>query len=575
MTLDLSLLPREYPRRYLPEGLTFASWNDLEPFFRELEERELKTAAQAERWLQDLSELLSVASEERSVRYIRMTCDTANKEYERAYLQFVEEIEPKLKPVMQSLMKRLVESPAAGVLPEDRYAVLLRSFRNRVELFREENVPLEVEEEKLSQHYEKITGAMTVTINGKELTLQQAAKYLEDPDRGVRRDAWEKISERRLRDRDELDGLFDELLSLRQRIAANAGFKDYRAYAFRKRERFDYGPEDCLSFHAAVERQVVPVLVALQERRKAELGVKRLRPWDLDVDPSGKPPLRPFTKAEELVEGVAEIFRRLDPELGELFSILPRYGLLDLESRKGKAPGGYQETLEERRLPFIFMNAVGRHGDLRTLLHESGHAFHTLLSRREPLIFLRRSPLEFAEVASMSMELLTHPHWEVFYAPEDADRARRQHLEGIVMLLCWIATVDAFQHWLYTHPEHTQKERAKAWTELRRKFGGIVDWEGYEEALGWEWHRQLHIFLYPFYYIEYGIAQLGALGIWTQSLRDQKEALGNYKKALSLGGSKPLPELFRAAALDFDFGERAVSQASARLRDVLTRSWGS
>ena len=567
--MDLGALPREYPRRYLPKDFTFASWEELEPFFRELEGRGLRTAAEAEEWLHDLSELLAAIFEERSVRYIRMTCDTANKEYEQAYLKFVEKIEPKLKPVMRSLMKKFIETPVAGELPEDRYFVLLRSFRNQVELFREENVPLEVGEEKLSQRYQKLTGAMTVTLRGKELTLQQAAKYLEDPDRGVRRDAWEKIAERRLRDRDELDGLFDELLSLRQRIAANAGFGDYRAYAFRKRERFDYTPEDCLSFHAAVERHVVPVLVALQERRKAELGVKRLRPWDLDVDPSGKPPLRPFTKAEELVEGVAEIFRQLDPELGELFSVLPRYGLLDLGSRKGKAPGGYQDTLEERRLPFIFMNAVGRHRDLLTFLHESGHAFHTLLSRDEPLIFLRWPPMEFAEVASMSMELLTHPYWEVFYAPEDAARARRQHLEGIVTLLCWIATVDAFQHWLYTHPEHTQKERVKVWTELRRRFGGIVDWEGYEDALGWEWHRQLHIFLHPFYYIEYGIAQLGALGLWGEAQRDRAGALEAYKRALSLGGSRPLPELFRAAGLEFGLGEEVVSQAAEVLRDRL------
>ncbi len=554
---------------FVAEDFRLRSWDDLEPCFAKLKGRPLETKEDAERWLADLSELLSVIFEERSVRYIRMTCDTANGEYERAYLRFVEEIEPKLKPAMQRLMEKFVRSPAAGELPEDRYFVLLRSFRNQVELFREENVPLEVQEQKLTQRYQKITGAMTVTIKGQELTLQQAARYLEDPDRGVRRDAWEKIAERRLRDRDELNGLFDELLSLRQRIAANAGFDDYRAYAFRKRERFDYTPGDCEAFHAAVERYVVPVLVSLQEKRKAELGVKRLRPWDLEVDPSGKPPLRPFEDTKELVEGVSEIFERLDRELGELFSILPRYRLLDLESRKGKAPGGYQATLAERRLPFIFMNAAGRHRDLRTLLHESGHSFHTLLSREEPLIFLRRPPLEFAEVASMSMELLTHPHLDVFYSREDLERARRQHLEGIVTLLTWIATVDAFQHWIYTHPRHTSKERAKVWAELRRRFGGIVDWEGYEEVLGWEWHRQLHIFLYPFYYIEYGIAQLGALGILEMAQRDRAGTLERYKRALSLGGSRPLPELFRVAGIEFDLGERSVSRAGALLRDVL------
>ncbi len=569
MPLELERLPRGYPRKFVAEDFRLNGWSDLEPYFGDLMARPLGAVEEAERWLADLSELLSVIFEERSVRYIRMTCDTANGEYERAYLRFVEEIEPKLKPAIQRLMEKFVQSSAAGKLPEDRYFVLLRSFRNQVELFREENVPLEVEEQKLTQRYQKITGAMTVTIKGRELTLQQAARYLEDPDRGVRREAWEKTAERRLRDRDELNRLFDELLSLRQRIAANAGFDDYRAYAFRKRERFDYTPGDCEAFHAAVERYVVPVLVSLQEKRKAELGVKRLRPWDLEVDPSGKPPLRPFEDTKELVEGVSEIFEGLDRELGELFSILPRYRLLDLESRKGKAPGGYQATLAERRLPFIFMNAAGRHRDLRTLLHEAGHSFHTLLSREEPLIFLRRPPLEFAEVASMSMELLTHPHWDVFYSREDLERARRQHLEGIVTLLTWIATVDAFQHWIYTHPGHTSEERAKVWAELRWRFGGIVDWEGYEEVLGWEWHRQLHIFLYPFYYIEYGIAQLGALGIWEKAQRDRAGALEAYKRALSLGGSRPLPELFRAAGIEFDLGERSVSRAGALLRDVL------
>ncbi|NOX44365.1 MAG: M3 family oligoendopeptidase [Caldiserica bacterium] len=567
--LALERLPREYPRRYLPDDLRVSAWGDVKPFFRELEARPLDTAAEAEEWLRDLSELLSAVLEERSIRYIRATCDTTDEAAEALYLRFVTEIEPELKPALQRLREKLVGSPAATTLPGERYFTLLRSFRNAVEIFREENVPLEVEEERLSQRYRKLTGAMTVTIKGEELTLQRAARYLEDPDRDVRRDAWERIAERRLRDRDELDGLFDELLALRRRIAANAGFGDYRAYAFRKRERFDYAPDDCAAFHAAVERHVVPVLVALQERRRAELGVKRLRPWDLAVDPSGKPPLRPFEAAEELVEGVAEIFRRLDPELGELFSILPRLGLLDLESRVGKAPGGYQATLAERRLPFIFMNAVGRHGDLRTMLHEAGHAFHTLLSRDEPLIFLRRPPLEFAEVASMSMELLTHPHWEVFYSAGDADRARRQHLEGIVALLPWIATVDAFQHWVYTHPDHTREEREEAWVSLRKRFGGIVDWTGYEEALRAEWHRQLHIFLYPFYYIEYGIAQLGALGIWGTAQRDPLTALGNYKRALSLGGAAPLPGLFGAAGLEFGLGAEPVSRAASLLRERL------
>jgi oligoendopeptidase F len=569
MPLDLKLLPQDYGRKFLPEGLSLESWEDIEPYFSELERKPLADAAQAERWLLELSELLAAVFEERSIRYIRMTCDTADKEAQGQYLRFVTEVEPHLKTSLQRLRERFVKSPGAAALPRERYFVLLRSFKNAVELFREENVPLEVEEAKLSQRYQRVTGAMTVEFRGEELTLQRAARYLEDPDRRVRRDVWEKVAERRLRDKDELEEIFDELFALRKRIAAHAGYACYRDYAFRKRERFDYGPEECREFHAAVERHVVPLLVKLQERRRRELGVGRLRPWDLEVDPGGNPPLRPFSRAEELVAGVGEIFRRLDPELGELFAVLPRHGLLDLESRKGKAPGGYQATLTERRLPFIFMNAAGRQRDLRTLLHEAGHAFHTLLSREEPLIFLRRAPLEFAEVASMSMELLTHPEWRVFYSGEELERARREHLEGIVTLLAWVATVDAFQHWLYTHPDHTREERREAWTALRGRFGGVVDWTGYEEVLGWEWQRQLHIFLYPFYYIEYGIAQLGALGLWEAWLGDPATALGNYKEALSRGGRDPLPELFRAAGLSFDLGAPLVARAAARLGEAL------
>ncbi|MGY4706508.1 M3 family oligoendopeptidase [Candidatus Bipolaricaulota sp. J31] len=565
--LDLEGLPRDYPRLYLPEDLRVSAWDEVEPFFRELEMRSLATTAEAETWLRDLSELLSAVLEERSLRYIHMTCDTTDQRAEQLYLRFVTKIEPKLKAVLQRLREKFVGSPAAASLPEERYCVLVRSFRNEVELFREENIPLEVEEKKLAQRYQKITGAMTVEFRGKELTLQQAAKYLEDPDRDVRREVWERIAERRLRDKEELDDVFEELLSLRRRIAANVGFPDYRTYAFRKRERFDYTPEDCIAFHVAVERHVVPLLVRLQEKRQRELGVKRLRPWDLEVDPRGRPPLRPFESTAELVEGVAEIFRRLDPELGEKFSVLTCFGLLDLESRVGKAPGGYQATLAERRLPFIFMNAAGRHRDLRTLLHESGHAFHTLLARDEPLIFLRRPPLEFAEVASMSMELLTHPHWVVFYPGEDLRRAHRQHLEGIVTLLCWIATVDAFQHWIYTHPDHTRTEREETWAALRERFGGTIDWKGYEEVLRAEWHKQLHIFLHPFYYIEYGIAQLGALGLWSVYLEDRDKAVEGYKRALALGGSKPLPELFRAAGLEFGLGDGPVSRAASIIRE--------
>ena len=569
MVLDPRRLPRDYPRRFVPEALDAGDWTQLEPLFDELERRELSTPEALERWLLDRSELTAVIREEGTVRYIRMTCQTDNPDYEKAYLHFVEEIEPKLKPRFHRLDELYVRSPARARLPEARYLVLDRKLRNSVELFREANVPLETEEEKLGQRYQKITGAMTVRYDGREQTLQQMARYLEEPDRAVRQEAWELIVERRLRDKDELDEIFDELLRLRQQIAENAGFANYRDYAFKKRERFDYTPEDCEEFHEAVERHVVPLMRALQRRRQAELGVKELRPWDLNVDPEGKPPLRPFSSAKELVEGCCEVFSRVDPELGAQFGRLAELGLLDLESRKGKAPGGYQATLEERRLPFIFMNAVGRDSDVRTLLHEGGHAFHTFAVRDEPLVAYRHAPLEFAEVASMGMELLSAPHLDVFYSPADADRSRRRHLETIVTLLCWIATIDAFQHWLYTHPGHPREARLAKWVELHERFGGLESWAGYEDALRWGWQRQLHLYLHPFYYIEYGIAQLGALGLWLRSQQNYEEAVRLYRRALALGGSRPLPELFEAAGLPFDFGEGAVSRAAAGLERAL------
>ncbi|MGQ9734691.1 MAG: M3 family oligoendopeptidase [Candidatus Bipolaricaulia bacterium] len=571
--LQLHRLPQDHPREFLPKELDLGRWEALEPFFAELEGRRLDSQAALERWLLDWSELEAALDEEGTIRYIRMTCQTDDPERERAYLHFIEEIEPKAKPRFQRLRERYVQSPARtglASMPASFYYVLDRSIANRVALFREENVPLEKEEAKLAQQYQKVTGAMTVYFRGKERTLQQMARYLEEPERRIRRAAWELTEERRLQDRERLDEIYDELLALRERIAKNAGFANYRDYAFRNRERFDYTPEDCLRFHRAVEEELVPLMRELQLKRQKELGYKRLRPWDLLVDPKDRPPLRPFKAAEELLQGCEEIFSRVGEELGRAFRRLRELGLLDLESRKGKAPGAYSATLAEKRLPFIFANAVGRDDDLRTMLHESGHAFHALAAREQPLHRYRHSPLEFAEVASMGMELLGGEHISIFYKKkEEALRSKREHLERIVRLLPWVATIDAFQHWIYTHPGHSRKERREKWLELRHRFGGIEDWKGYEEALENQWQRQLHLFEVPFYYIEYGIAQLGALGVWQRAKSDPQGAIAAYHRALGLGGSRPLPELFAAAGLRFDFSGGTVSGAARALRAEL------
>ncbi|MDW8110565.1 MAG: M3 family oligoendopeptidase [Candidatus Bipolaricaulota bacterium] len=570
--LDLSRLPKPYPRRFVPQNADMGDWAQIEPLLDELERRSPKNGQELEQLLLDFSELASAIYEEGAVRRIRMTCQTDNEEYKKAFLHFVENIEPKLKPRLHQFRVKYVQTAARKELPQARYLVFDRSTVNAVELFREENVPLETEATKLGQKYQTISGAQTVHFDGREQTLQQMAKYLEETDRTLRQSAWEKSEERRLQDRDALNALYDELIEIRQQIARNAGFANYRDYVFRARERFEYTPEDCFRYHQAVERHIVPLMRQLQRERQEKLGLKELRPWDLSVDVEGRPPLRPFGNAQQLIDGCQKIFSQLDSELAEQFRQMAELNLFDLESRKGKAPGGYQATLAERRLPFIFMNAVGRDGDLRTMLHESGHAFHTMATRQEHFWPYRHAPTEFAEVASMSMELLSKPYWTVFYTEDEAQRSSQEHLRGIVSLLAWVATIDAFQHWIYTHPRHTVAEREAYWLELRRRFGGIESWAGYEDAQKNFWQRQLHLYLYPFYYIEYGIAQLGALQLYARAKSDPREALTAYKRALALGGSRPLPELFKAAELKFDFGEETVKRAAELLRAELLMS---
>ncbi len=551
-------LDQTFPRRFVPQDADIGAPAQVERLFQRLLAVQPESPQALERWLEDTSEVASVVDEERSRRYVAMTCQTDDPERERAYLSFMEEVVPRIKPLAFEVEKAYLASPYRRQLTP-RYALFDRMTENRVSLFRSENVPLETEEAKLKQQYQKITGAMTVIFRGTEHTLQQMARYLEETERGVRGEAWELVARRRLQDREQLDEIFDQLLALRSQIARNAGFADYRAYAFRARERFDYTPEDCLRFHDAIEHAVLPLVRRLHAERRAALGVETLRPWDLDVDSLGRPPLRPFETVDSLASGVEEIFRRVEPDLGRQFRFMRDRGLLDLESRKGKAPGGYQSSMDEQRVPFIFMNAVGMDGDLRTLLHEGGHAFHMLAARAEPLIDYRHAPLEFAEVASMGMELLASPYLSQFYAdPADAQRSTRDMLERTVYLFPWIATIDAFQHWLYTHPGHSREERRGAWVRTFRRFAPDVDFSGYDDALDSLWHRQLHIFLAPFYYVEYGIAEVGALQVWRRAREDHAAAVRQYRAALALGGREPLPRLFAAAGAEFDFSAHTL-----------------
>jgi oligoendopeptidase F len=549
-------LDEAFPLRWIPKTLDFDDWKQLEPLFNDLEKSAKTKDLKA--WLQDWSEFESAWNEESSRRYVAMTCDTENAEKEKKYLHLETVIGPLAKPRWQTLKKLYLDHPKRKSLPKNVYGVMDRFIANEFELYREENIALEAKDAELRQKYQKITGSMTVTYDGKEQTLQQVARHLEENDRARRQEVWELIAKRRLQDCPALEDLYDEMVKVRTQIGRNAGFKDYRDYTFRARGRFDYTPKHCFDFHRANEKAVVPALRRRHERRRKLLGVDPLRPWDLAVDPEGRAPLRPFKTMKELMDGCGRIFKKVHPDFAKMFDYIRKKDYLDLDSRKGKAPGGYQTVFEVERVPFIFSNSAGLHGDVETLLHEGGHSFHSIQCRHLEPRFNRDYPTEFAEVASMGMELLGQPYLEEFYPKKEADRARAHHLEGLLSTYAWVATIDAFQHWVYTDPDHSRVDRKNAWLDLRRRLGGAEDWTGYEELKAYNWHRQLHLFTVPFYYIEYGIAQTGALQVWRNAKKSRKNAIAKYRAGEALGWTRPLPDLFKAAGLKFDFGEKTI-----------------
>lgn len=546
---------------FVPDDLDASKWENLEPLTRDLLERELSCSGCLENLISDSSKLAEHVSETGALLYIGMTCDTESEEKKGSFLEFVSNVRPKLSEFSDSLNRRIVNHPSVDDLPE-RYDLMLRGMRNDIEIFRKENIPLGVRQTELVTEAQSINGAMTVDFHGEEMTFPQMSKFLESNDRTERQAAWTTMAERRMEDNERLSEIFDELISIRHQIALNAGFESYTQYMFRAMHRFDYTIEDCLEFHDSVESVCIPILNEINMNRKAGLGISELRPWDVNEkggsgpDIHGKDPLRPFHTVEEMVEKLSEMFNEISEDLGGKFDRLVEMDTLDLDTRKGKAPGGYQYYLEKSRVPFIFMNAAGLQGDLETMIHEAGHAFHSLYCGHLELIDERDYPIEFAEVASMSMELLTQPWWDKFYEnEEDAARARRTHLEGVVFLLPWIATIDSFQHWIYANPGHSREERAEVWLSIRDKFGSDMNWTGHTDFREVSWQQQGHLFGVPFYYIEYGIAQLGSLQLWKTQMEDPQKALNDYANAMSLGNTKTLPELFEAADLKLGFDE--------------------
>jgi oligoendopeptidase F len=556
-------IPQRPPRQFLSESFQVKTWVELKPYFDKLLERNIGSAEDLRQWFQDRSELESAISEDLGWRYIKMTCYTEDKALLERYQEFVENIQPKIAPVSDQLNRKVADSPFLGPLAkEEGYAILIRNLKKDMEIFREENVPLFTEINLESQKYAQLNGAMTIAWKGQELTLQQASVLLQETDRSVREEVYQLITERRLRDKETLDGLYTKLIELRHKVAVNAGFANFRDYMFKSYGRFDYTPQDCFNFHEAVSSEVVPLLEELAEKRKEEMKVASLRPWDKAVDPLGRPPLKAFNGGKDLTTKGIEVFRRLDPFLGDCLTTMEAMGHLDLESRKGKAPGGYNYPLAEIGIPFIFMNATSTMRDMTTLMHEGGHAVHNFLTKDLALADFKSPPMEVAELASMAMELLSMDHWAVFFAnPQDLARARQEQLEDIIETLPWVATIDKFQHWIYEHPAHTPEQRKRQWHTVYQEFADTVtDWNGLEEARNFMWQKQLHLYEVPFYYIEYGMAQLGAIALWRNFKQNKTEGLAGYQRALKLGNLRTIPEIYKAAGIKFDFSKSYIRE---------------
>ena len=556
-------------RNFLPPTLSINTWQDLQGYYTDLLERKLNNEKDLEKFIQDHSELSAVVSEEMAWRYIKMTCDTKNKEILERYQYFVSEIEPQISPLENKLQKKLIECPYLGLLDQKKYFIYLRNVKKMLELFREENIPLQTQITNEAQKYGAISAEQFIEYNGETLTLQKAATFLKSNNREIRKEVYIKVQDAKEKDETKLNELFSELIRLRNQVALNAGFSNYRDYKFQELGRFDYSKEDCFKFHAAIKEHIVPLKKKIEQLRKQKLKIEDYRPWDTEVDVDNKEPLKPFTGGNELLEKTIHCFEQIHPYFAQCLRTMKEMKFLDLESRIGKAPGGYNYPLYESGVPFIFMNAVGSLRDVITMVHEGGHAIHSFLTSTLELTEFKNTPSEVAELASMSMELISMEHWNSFFSTTDElKRAKSEHLEKILKTLTWIASIDQFQHWIYENPTHSVKERYSKWNEIQTEFGsGEINYEGLESNISRSWQGQLHLYEVPFYYIEYGFAQLGAIALWKNYRANQQKSLELYVSALKLGYTKSIGEIYQTAGIQFDFSEKNIKELALFVKE--------
>ena len=561
------------PSNFIPKGTKINSWDDLKPHFDVLINREVSSQDDLETLITHYSELISVFAEDYAWSYINMSCHTENDDYVKTYENFASVIEPEFSKSANALTKKITSHPQFSELDSTRFGQLSKLFTRELEMFRDENVPLNAELSTLSSQYDQVAGGLTANIDGEDLPMPMAGTRLLSADREVRKNTWIAMQESRYAKKEEFDTLYSDMVKLRHKVAINAGYENFRDYQHDNLHRFDYTPADAEAFHDAVETCVKPLALSIHKKHCEKIGLdlSDYRPWDGSGEPEGQTPLKPFDGAEELTAIAIDIFSILKPEFGENLKAMDNSNLFDLDSRKGKSPGGYNYPLEVTGMPFIFMNAAGTQRDVTTMMHEGGHAMHTFLCNEEPLVQYRETPSEMAETASMSMELMTSPYWDKFYNKEDHIRARREHLEGIITFFPWCATVDAMQHWVYLNPEHTTAERDSHFVQLTKRFGTCVNWDSYEHYQRNGWQRQGHIFGVPFYYIEYGIAQLGALQVYRNFVKNNDTGLDGYIKGLKMGNSKPIPEVWENMGIKFDFSADTIKELMEFVQEELDK----
>lgn len=558
---------------FLPKNLIIDTWQSLFPYYEDLKNRPINSKNELELWLKDRSDLEAFVSEDSSWRYIKMNIDTTNKQLEASFNFYVNEIEPKIAAFENTFNHKLVNSSFINELDKSKYHIYLRSIKNAMTIFREENIPLKTNLLEEAQQFGAISAKMTVEVDNETLTLQQANTHLKSTNRAKREEVYKKIAQRRLQDAQQLDDLFSSLLKKRHQLALNTGFSDYRDYMFVEMGRFDYTKQDCFNFHSAIAKEVVPVVNNLNLKRKEKLNITLLKPWDQLVDVEGKSPLKPVQTEEELIDKTIACVNKINPYFGKCLETMKETQHLDLESKQGKAPGGFNISLYKTGVPFVYMNSVGSHRDVITMLHEGGHAIHSFLSHPLPLMAFKDVPSEVAELASMSMELISMDFWDVFYTNEDdLKRAKKEQLEGVLTTLPWVALIDKFQHLLYENPTHTHEQRKETWLKLMDEFdSSILDWTDCEELKAYFWQKQLHLFEVPFYYIEYGMAQLGAIAVWKNYKNNPQQAINQYIEALKLGYTKPIAEIYETAGIKFDFSQEYIHELISFVKNELKK----